>query len=90
MALSESINTIGMLARLRDEHRKQATYFLVLFNKEKIDLRDIDLPFTPLKAFYQQQTEYHTVRAFELDEAIDTYQHAVDTILYQDGSTPEA
>lgn len=83
MKYAEIATTASQLTKLRDEHRRAATYFLTLFNRSRIPNSDIHAPMSPLLTFYQTQTEYHTTRKFELDALIDNYQHAVDTTIFE-------
>lgn len=86
MKYAEIATTASQLTKLRDEHRKAATHFLTLFNKNRNKDRnsraDIHAPMSPLLSFYQKQTEYHVICAYALEAHIADYQHAVDgTIL---------
>ncbi len=83
MKYGEIATSASQLAKLRDEHRKAATHFLTLFNRNRIPGSDIHAPMSPLLSFYQLQTEYHSTRKFELDAIIDSYQQAVDATIFE-------
>jgi len=83
MKYAEIIHATGQLTKLRDAHRQAATDFLKLFNRNRIPGSDIHSPMSPLLSFYQLQTEYHSIRSFDLDEVIASYQRAIDATIFE-------
>lgn len=83
MKYAEIAATASQLAKLRDAHRKAATHFLTLFNRNRIPGSDIHAPMSPLLSFYQTQTEYHSICAYKLDETLVGFQQAVDATILE-------
>lgn len=95
MKLSEVAQVASNLAKQKDFHKEQCTYFLKLFNLHAKEIEpqpeivgpgDLrlfldSLSYSPIMKFYQKQAEHHASECFKIDLYADEFQQAAEAKL---------